>query len=39
LDLNDGFCALELRFQTVDPTAQCGILIGHRIELRAALFG
>src|SRR6185503_9091570 len=39
LDLNDGFGALELRFQTFDPTAQGGIFIGQRIGLRAALFG
>jgi hypothetical protein len=36
LDLNDGFGALELRFQAFDPTAQGGIFIGHRIGLRAA---
>jgi hypothetical protein len=39
LDLNDGFSALELRFQVFDPTAQGGIFIGQRIGLRAALFG
>src|SRR5262245_54733526 len=39
LDLNDSFGALELRFQTFDPTAQSGIFIDQRIGLRAALFG
>src|SRR5262249_19456764 len=39
LDLNDGFGALELRFQTFDPTAQGGIFIGQRIGLRAVLLG
>src|SRR5215470_1842660 len=39
LDLNDGFGALELRFQAFDSTAQGCIFIGQRIGLRAALFG
>ncbi|MGH9834089.1 MAG: hypothetical protein ACREBD_15270 [Blastocatellia bacterium] len=39
MDLNDGFGALELRFQTFDPTAQSGIFIGQWIRLRAALLG
>ena len=39
LDFNDGFGALEIRFQTFNPMAQGGIFICQWIRLRAALFG